>query len=216
MSDTCKQGHAWTEENTRISKNGRQRVCLTCMRSWRAEWKRANPEKTIAQQRRHRERNPDLGRSRARQWRADNLEAALEKAQRWRDENPDRVRENYRRWRAENPESGRRRDNVRRARKAKAAICGPVPLSIYAGVIGSGPCVYCTAPATEVDHVRPLSRGGIEHAANLVPACKSCNSGKKDRLLDEWDQVRVARAVKTSKVVRREWNRIRRGQEVLF
>jgi 5-methylcytosine-specific restriction endonuclease McrA len=76
--------------------------------------------------------------------------------------------------------------------------------------------VYCAAPAAEVDHVRPLSRGGYEHASNLVPACKSCNSGKKDRLLDEWDPVRVARAAKASKKVKAEWGRLLVGQDSLF
>lgn len=32
------------------------------------------------------------------------------------------------------------------------------------------------------DHLVPLSRGGSENAENLVPACKSCNSAKRDRL----------------------------------
>lgn len=215
---TCKQGHKWTAKNTRIAKSG-QRVCRACMREWRAKWKRANPEMQRAQRLRRLERRPELAehsRLAARQWRADNLEAALAKAQRWRDENPERVRESYREWSAANPGSKRVRDNVRRARKAQASVCGPLPARVYASVLSSGPCVYCAALATEVDHVKPLSRGGIEHAMNLVPACKSCNSGKKDRLLDEWDQVRVTRAVKVSRAVRDEWDLIQTGQGVLF
>lgn len=218
MSDICKQGHAWTTENTRIGPKG-QRVCLRCVRQNHAKWKKAHPEKVREEQRRRRASDPQFGeqsRADARQWRANNLEAALEKARRWREENPERVQENYRNWCAANPESIRRRGNVRRARKANAAICGPVALSVYASVISSGPCVYCAGPAAEVDHVRPLSRGGIEHDANLVPACKSCNSGKKDRLLNEWDPARVARAVKASKKVKAEWERLRSGQELLF
>lgn len=212
---TCKQGHEFTEENTRIATSG-QRVCRTCMQSWRKKWKVENPEKRREEQRRRYAADPERARRSARQWREENLEHALEKARRWRAENPDRVKENYRRWVKENPESKRLRDNNRRARKVQAAICGPLSPSVYAGVIGSGPCVYCGKKATEVDHVRPLSRGGIEHGANLVPACKSCNSAKKDRLLNEWDEVKIARAVTKSRIVRKEWKRLQRGQDVLF
>lgn len=219
MPNVCARGHAWTADNTRIGSKG-QRVCVTCAHRTQAGWKKANPDKVRAEQRRRRRTaNPEMGeqaRMYAREWRAKNLGAALENARRWREENPERVQESYRRWCAANPESIRRRGNMRRARKAEAAVCGPVPLSVYTSVLNSGPCVYCAAPAAEVDHIRPLSRGGIEHASNLVPACKSCNSGKKDRMLDEWDQVRVARAVKASKKARVEWERIQSGQDVLF
>jgi 5-methylcytosine-specific restriction endonuclease McrA len=47
-------------------------------------------------------------------------------------------------------------------------------------------CVYCGAEGTEVDHVIPRSRGGSHDERNLVPACKSCNSSKRDLLPQEW------------------------------
>lgn len=47
-------------------------------------------------------------------------------------------------------------------------------------------CAYCPAPATTVDHVIPLARGGTNYEGNLVPACKRCNSAKCDRLVVEW------------------------------
>ena len=43
-------------------------------------------------------------------------------------------------------------------------------------------CYYCGATATTVDHIQPISKGGSMHDEhNLVAACLSCNSGKKDR-----------------------------------
>lgn len=42
-------------------------------------------------------------------------------------------------------------------------------------------CRWCnTEPATTIDHVRPLSRGGSNHLLNLVGACEPCNSAKGD------------------------------------
>jgi 5-methylcytosine-specific restriction endonuclease McrA len=43
-------------------------------------------------------------------------------------------------------------------------------------------CQYCSAPATTVDHVEPVAKGGeILNPENLVAACVSCNSKKQDK-----------------------------------
>lgn len=44
-------------------------------------------------------------------------------------------------------------------------------------------CYYCERDFTidrykTVDHVFPISKGGTDHAGNLVPACSQCNSVK--------------------------------------
>ncbi|MDO3012490.1 hypothetical protein P5V34_00655 [Mycobacteroides abscessus subsp. abscessus] len=44
----------------------------------------------------------------------------------------------------------------------------------------------------------PLSRGGWDYSTNLVPSCKPCNVHKHARLLSEWDNKKVARAVSVS------------------
>jgi len=46
-------------------------------------------------------------------------------------------------------------------------------------------CAYCGRKARAVDHVIPLSRGGLTDARNLVACCKRCNSQKKDRCPEE-------------------------------
>ncbi len=45
-------------------------------------------------------------------------------------------------------------------------------------------CAYCGKCAKGYltqDHITPLSRGGNHTASNIVPACRPCNSSKKDR-----------------------------------
>jgi 5-methylcytosine-specific restriction endonuclease McrA len=49
-------------------------------------------------------------------------------------------------------------------------------------------CHYCREPFTEespatIDHVIPLSKSGLHVKENLVPACRSCNSTKKDKII---------------------------------
>lgn len=48
-------------------------------------------------------------------------------------------------------------------------------------------CAYChRRRPLEQDHVVPLSKGGQHTADNIVPACKSCNCAKGNRLLSEY------------------------------
>ena len=105
--------------------------------------------------------------------------------------------------------SGRSRThtNARRARKQAAEVTGPLPGSVYVEVLASGPCVYCGAPATHVDHIRPLIRGGHEARYNLAPACQPCNQNKHTKLLIHWDPVRVAHGAAHSAAVAAELDR---------
>jgi 5-methylcytosine-specific restriction endonuclease McrA len=48
-----------------------------------------------------------------------------------------------------------------------------------------GRCVYCSAPATSLDHVIPKSRGGPHSWDNVVSACARCNHVKADRGIAE-------------------------------
>ena len=56
----------------------------------------------------------------------------------------------------------------------------------------SGTCHYCgskTAPAElTLDHIVPLVRGGRSTRGNCVPACKACNTRKRDLLPTEWQE----------------------------
>jgi len=51
-------------------------------------------------------------------------------------------------------------------------------------------CAYCSKRLTEGDthrdHFVPFSRGGIDDASNIVPACGDCNRAKRDQMPDAW------------------------------
>ncbi|WP_353961817.1 HNH endonuclease [Streptomyces sp. NBC_01565] len=54
---------------------------------------------------------------------------------------------------------------------------------------GDAGCSDCSAPLPEggvIDHLTPISRGGLSTVANMLMVCVVCNSSKKDRLMDEW------------------------------
>lgn len=41
-------------------------------------------------------------------------------------------------------------------------------------------CIYCGKRSESIDHVLPLSRGGLNITENCVPACLACNGHKGD------------------------------------
>lgn len=58
---------------------------------------------------------------------------------------------------------------------------------------GPGCCNYCRKALTldergawDIDHVVPLSRGGLHELQNLVIACVRCNRSKGAKMLSEW------------------------------
>lgn len=57
--------------------------------------------------------------------------------------------------------------------------------------LAKGRCHYCgkafSAGQLTMDHIVPLSRGGKSSRANVVTACKTCNTMKKHLLPMEWE-----------------------------
>jgi 5-methylcytosine-specific restriction endonuclease McrA len=45
-------------------------------------------------------------------------------------------------------------------------------------------CQYCGQIATQVDHVIPVAKGGLDIEENLVAACARCNYKKHDKDVD--------------------------------
>jgi 5-methylcytosine-specific restriction endonuclease McrA len=114
-------------------------------------------------------------------WREVNRERALESTRRWYAENADRVREYRRRYRAAN------RDKIRAANNARKALQRGVEVNDLTAEqwteirsLFKQRCAYCNCKPRilTMDHVVPLSKGGHHTAANIVPACQSCNSRK--------------------------------------
>jgi len=51
-------------------------------------------------------------------------------------------------------------------------------------------CYYCGRPLKKgevtMDHVVPIAQGGKSTPGNVVPACKACNTAKRDMTAVEW------------------------------
>jgi len=78
----------------------------------------------------------------------------------------------------------------RRRRRAQRRHNGFEPYEDAAILARScGKCVYCGEPATTIDHVVPLSRGGPDIESNVVGACLRCNLKKGAKTVEEFVRI---------------------------
>jgi 5-methylcytosine-specific restriction endonuclease McrA len=106
-------------------------------------------------------------------------------AKAWREANPERYKQQLDKWRAKNLEKHNENARKRRARLRNAKT-GMVTAKDLERLL-SFPCAYCGANENiTIDHVVPLARGGDHTIGNFLPACKKCNSRKRDSFIMEW------------------------------
>lgn len=53
----------------------------------------------------------------------------------------------------------------------------------WRAVLMADPCVYCGDKAAGLDHIRPRARGGSDQWDNRAPACRDCDTEKRDSSL---------------------------------
>lgn len=129
-----------------------------------------------------------VGRNRGRlseyqaQWRAVHQEEIKIYRQEYGKNNRKALSDNKREWRRLNPQKFKA-EKARRRALEKSAV-GVISEQEWADrlAVYDGRCAYCLVVLVEItqDHVVPLSRGGSHTIDNVVPACRSCNSKKKD------------------------------------
>jgi 5-methylcytosine-specific restriction endonuclease McrA len=83
-------------------------------------------------------------------------------------------------WFALHPEKRREYERNRRALGAGAAGSFTAEEAARHAAELGGACFYCAGPHEHDDHFIPISRGGTNELGNLVPACASCNTSKRN------------------------------------
>jgi 5-methylcytosine-specific restriction endonuclease McrA len=152
-------------------------------RAWMNRWYRGNVLIARKQLKLYRSRNPE-------KWRAydrDTYHRKLKTSPGW----VKSKLEKNRAWAKRNPLKQRQRVGRYRVRRIGAE--GSHTLAEWLAVIRAHgwKCFYCRKRVSRAtvtkDHLIPLSKKGTDFPLNLVPACKSCNSGKAARLAyREW------------------------------
>lgn len=118
-------------------------------------------------------RNLDRNRAVMRKYYAANPAKSSEKDRKWRKSNPDKVA------------------SIAHNRRTRVAGNGGYFTARDIRImrfIQQGHCAYCYRVGfpLHIDHIIPVKHGGPSDSWNLALACKSCNSSKGDKTLDEW------------------------------
>ncbi len=187
--------------------NNYRKYCDACQNEARKAWKRAdyaaNAEKYAAQKREIRKNNGDHVRAVYQSWCVNNRDRRNAAAARYREkpETKEYARAFNKKYREENPElvasekakwmAVHRIDSeLREEAQAKMSELGYFSLENWNYVLSifGNCCAYCKSNDSKLtrDHFVPISKGGLHVNGNIVPACKSCNSAKRNKLLQDW------------------------------
>jgi 5-methylcytosine-specific restriction endonuclease McrA len=201
----CKHGHV-------AERYVANCLCVGCSPAIQKAWYDKRPKKEKKPSK-NLWKDPEYKRAYFRQWRKDNLDQSSEIKRKWRSKNPGygtqwsrdhpEVAHNY-----YQNNKAKVAVTTRIWRRKNRAKCQAYGLNYWAR-LKNAPGSFteqdveaileqqqyrCAAPHCQtdilrsfhIDHILPLSRGGSNWPDNLQALCKSCNSQKKDKTMDEW------------------------------
>lgn len=116
-----------------------------------------------------------------------NKETLKQRTREYQSINYERVSARHRKYLQEHPEVAKAYTENYRSRSINAEGFFTVEEWIELCIRYKDKCAYCGIETTlTADHVVPLSRGGTNYITNILPACKSCNSKKGVRSVQEF------------------------------
>lgn len=100
----------------------------------------------------------------------------------WLESNQEKDRAYQKTYRKANPEVYKAANHRRRARELNAEGDHNSAQATARTAVHGDSCIYCASTKDlHLDHIKPLSKGGSNWAANLAPACATCNKSKNDK-----------------------------------
>ena len=150
-------------------------------------YRERNREKLAAKDKAYRESNPEKIASKNKTYRERNREREAAKCKAWRGRNPERVKVNKRLWRERNPEFGTEYTRRRRASKRNAFVLLTANEKAKLLILERTrqELQTETGRAYHLDHILPISHGGIHHPMNLRILDGAENISKCNKLLPE-------------------------------
>jgi 5-methylcytosine-specific restriction endonuclease McrA len=150
------------------------------------KWFSSNPGRHRGYISKYKETNADMLRRKARQYAQENRDKRIEYKKQYRERFPEKNQQ----WVKENLEkvrlNARRGNHKRRSNKARNG--GSFTSTEWLDLLNryEHKCLCCGEKniVLSIDHVIPISKGGINSIENIQPLCSSCNSRKGNKTID--------------------------------
>ena len=183
---------------SRQSKDGLKSHCKACVNAYDrahrqsksardAEWRRANHQRVLERSRAWYRRNKE--KLRIQRQDPAKKERRRQRVRAWYWHNLDRLRAKNLLWARSHPDRMSVHRHRRRARIANISGFFTEQDIQHITVIQQGHCAYCgrLGQRLSVEHIIPITRPGTSNDPwNICLACRTCNSSKNDRTLEEW------------------------------
>lgn len=192
LSVLCLRSHdRGNGQSLYYTSKGRKTGCVDCM----AEEYKKDPEKRKKSSQDARDRDPDKYKNLARQWHQTNSEYLAHKRKNRTPEQKEQKKEAFKKW-SRTPEGQLSLAKSALKRYEKLAAIAHASQEDKEDLLSKHEhkCAGCGGFFDKEchkkmlcwDHNIPLSKGGEGTKENLIPLCKSCNSSKRQRTLEEF------------------------------
>ena len=187
---TRKEGFAsWckscdNENHTKFVENNKEQI-----RKYDRKYYNENVEIKREQSKNSYKKNKIKISKKAKDYRLDNIEMFREKDRIYHKNNKEKSNEQSREYYAENSDMFKNKARERKLFK-KEISDGTVTLKFEKEQfeLQNGKCAYCNCVLKNkhLDHILPISRGGLHTKNNVHWVCPECNLSKKDKTEEEW------------------------------
>jgi 5-methylcytosine-specific restriction endonuclease McrA len=179
-----RKSHAKHIEKRRAASRAHYQAHKEERSRYNAAYRLAHKEERAVKDRAYRQRVGETRRKKIREYHAQHKEQIAARRRAYRLEHPEELRARHARWRKANPEACQAHGQRRRALVANAPR-NDLTREQWEAIKKHYKyrCVYCGKKMQRLtmEHLTPFSKGGSNTLDNVVPACKSCNSKKRDR-----------------------------------
>jgi 5-methylcytosine-specific restriction endonuclease McrA len=160
--------------------------CLECQKEYGAKYRSERPDKKKASGVKYRIKNREKEKVRKEKYYAENSEKVNAYYAKWAKRNPEKVKAYRAKYFSENSEKYNADIHARIARIAGNG--GKYTVKEWNDLCETynNKCLCCGRSDVKltVDHVVPLSKGGVNFISNIQPLCGSCNSSKGTKVID--------------------------------
>jgi len=184
------------------TKDGIQGICKKCEAEHKRQYHKANKKEIAELQKKYRDANKEKESKRGKKYRDANKEKVAKRIKEYAKINKKKIAEYGKEYRKDNKdkisERGKRyrinnKDKCAINRRKREAIKHQLPSTLTAEQWENikkhfnDKCAYCgkELPLAQ-EHFLALSKGGEYTANNIIPACQSCNSSKRDNSFFIW------------------------------